>query len=263
MTRVQPKRLLLASGIGIATSIGLVHLNRGGQARPVTTRPVVVVAQAAPAQAPLTASELRIEPRPVAYLAPGAMAQLSQAVGRVPRADLVAGEQLQEAMLYPPGSDGSEVAFPLPPGKRAVTVAVNEVVGVAGFVQPGSVVDVIGTMDIGNTPFSRIILQDIPVLAIAQDAEHPEDPRAKIVSSATLAVTPLQAEKVILASERGKIRLAMRNPEETKVLKLPDVTPQTLEGYDAPAHAGHRYRRAVSEPAILVIRGSSTEVVYR
>ncbi|MNL13818.1 hypothetical protein D3C87_1347370 [compost metagenome] len=143
----------------------------------------------------------------------------------------------------------------------------------AGFVQPGSLVDVVGTLDIDNQPVSKVLLQKIQVLAIAQDYEKKEEQEAKVVSSATLAVTPQESEVLILAADRGKIRLAMRSANEAEDVKTSGVTPETLTAgkKSAPVRTGasKTVTRTVKVPvpkpneAILVIRGTSTEQVYR
>jgi pilus assembly protein CpaB len=82
--------------------------------------------------------------------------------------NLLPGEPLLEARLQQPGDPVGAGTLPVPVGYRAVTVAVDEVVGVAGFVVPGSRVDVVATMDLDGMPTSRVILEDLVVLAVAQ-----------------------------------------------------------------------------------------------
>jgi pilus assembly protein CpaB len=207
----------------------------------------------------------------------------ASAVGRVAKADLLPGEILVEGRLFPPGrTEDLPQVLPVPLGKRAVTVAVDEVVGVAGFVMPGTHVDVVGTLDVEGQAVTRVILQRILVLAIAQDAKRKDDPEAKIVSSATLAVTPQESQMLILAADRGKIRLAMRGPNEGAAVQIAPITPAALLGHPAPReHAQsapktitrtvvreRAIRTAVPAPhatplSIMVIRGTQTETVYR
>jgi pilus assembly protein CpaB len=98
-----------------------------------------------------------------------------------------------------------------------MTVKVDDVIGVAGFLQPGTMVDVLtvieqpGTMVSGN-PISKIVLQNVKVLASGQNLDKPKDDReADTVKAVTLQVTPDQAEKLALASTEGKLRLVLRN----------------------------------------------------
>jgi pilus assembly protein CpaB len=127
---------------------------------------------------------------------------------------------------------------------------------------------------------SKVILQKIQVLATAQNYEKSDETEAKVVSSATLAVTPQESEILILASDRGKIRLAMRSPREEAQIKTSGASPEFFAGpRPKPAPVAARaarpaqpkvITRTVTVPvpqkpdeAILVIRGTSTEKVYR
>jgi Flp pilus assembly protein CpaB len=98
----------------------------------------------------------------------------------------------------------------LPKDKRALTIPVNEVVDVAGFVVPGDRVDVIGTVSVKDQNLSKIFLQDIPVLAIAQTVEEKRGEQPHVTTSATLALTPDEAEILTQVDNNGKVRLALR-----------------------------------------------------
>ena len=90
------------------------------------------------------------------------------------------------------------------PNDRAITVKVNEVVGVAGFLAPGSHVDLlVNIKDDRDTAISRVVLERIMVLAVAQEARRPEETKARVVNAVTLEVTPEQAEKIDLARNVG------------------------------------------------------------
>ncbi|MNX28979.1 SAF domain protein [compost metagenome] len=273
------QRLLVASALGLATSGALFYYvnSSATEADAGVPKGTVLVAIAPiPANSKVTPDQVKVESRPVAFIPQGAALMPEEVVGRVSKAELYPGEAVLDAKFYPAGQEASMV-LPVPPGKRAVTVAVDEVVGVAGFVQPGSLVDVVGTLDIDNQPVSKVLLQKIQVLAIAQDYEKKEEQEAKVVSSATLAVTPQESEVLILAADRGKIRLAMRSANEEEDVKTTGITPEALTSKPkAPAtrtvvRTGptKTVTRTVKVPvpkpdeAILVIRGTSTEQVYR
>jgi len=127
------------------------------------------------------------------------------------------------------------LAFSLGPGERAVTIAVTEVSSVGGMVRPGDRVDVIVTVDIAprdpnqpKTTYTTTLLSDIRILATGQRLS-PEDKKDKKESGfqhVTLAVTPPQAQKLVLAAERGSIRLALRFPTDKEEVKLPATTVQ-------------------------------------
>src|SRR5690606_36281457 len=103
------------------------------------------------------------------------------------------------------------LTFSIPPDKRAVSVGVNEVIGVAGFVKPGDRVDVLATFDrnFSGQDMTTTILQDVQVLATAQETESDPE-KAEVTTTVTLAVSLDEAERLTLAEERGTLRLVLR-----------------------------------------------------
>ena len=104
----------------------------------------------------------------------------------------------------------------IPEGYRAMTVKVDDVVGISGFIMPGTLVDVVVTItpdDRSSDPISKIVLQNIKVLASGQNIDKPKNDREveRSIRAVTLQVTPEQAEKLALASSEGKLQLVMRN----------------------------------------------------
>ncbi|UCF38712.1 MAG: Flp pilus assembly protein CpaB, partial [Acidobacteriota bacterium] len=123
-------------------------------------------------------------------------------------------EPFLEAKLAPKGA-GAGLTAVIPDGMRALSVKVNDVIGVAGFVVPGSRVDVIltGSADSNrSSDTSKIILENVEVLAAGQNIERDAQGKPQSVQVVTLTVTPEQAQKLALASQDGKIQLALRNP---------------------------------------------------
>lgn len=196
-------------------SAGLVYTYVQGlttpPSRPVTLVPVVVPTRAIPARAVITPDMLERRALPVDYMHADAITDLKEAEGRITRAELVTGEPILRGRLFPPGETPT-MTFAIPPGKRAVTVAVNEVIGVAGFVKPGDRVDVLGTFDspLATTPTTVTILQDVEVLAISQEMNLDEREKARLATTVTLAVSLAEAERLTLAEERGSLRLVLR-----------------------------------------------------
>jgi pilus assembly protein CpaB len=145
--------------------------------------------------------------------------------GRVAIMNIGAREPVTEARLAPIGTAGGLSAV-IPEGYRAMTVKVDDVVGISGFIMPGTLVDIVVVIQPADTaqqdPISKIVLQNIKVLANGQNIDQPDDQReANSVKAVTLLVTPEQAEKLALASSEGKLQLVMRNStdqgdEETK-----------------------------------------------
>lgn len=115
------------------------------------------------------------------------------------------------------------LSYNIPEDKRAVTVAVNEVIGVAGFIKPGDKVDVIATFAF-DPPQSTTILQNVTVLAIAQEMQSDAEQKAKLSTSVTFALSPSQAERLVLAESLGEIRLALRPPQAVGIASAKGTT---------------------------------------
>ena len=136
--------------------------------------------------------------------------------GRVAVTNIAPREPITDSRLAPEGTAGGLSAV-IPEGYRAMTVKVDDVVGISGFIMPGALVDVVVTIDPAEhagmqDPVSKIVLQNIKVLANGQNIDKPENQReANSVKAITLQVTPEQAEKLALASSEGKLQLVMRN----------------------------------------------------
>lgn len=135
--------------------------------------------------------------------------------GRVAVVNIAPREPITESRLAPEGTAGGLSAV-IPEGYRAMTVKVDDVVGISGFIMPGTLVDVVVVIhpedNNAQGPISKIVLQSIKVLANGQNIDKPENQRdANSVKVVTLLVTPEQAEKLALASSEGKLQLVMRN----------------------------------------------------
>ena len=155
------------------------------------------------------------------------------------RTSLARGEPVIESKLAPVGTKGGLSAV-IADGSRAITVRVNDVVGVAGFALPGNYVDVIvntqeqqGKTD--GQSISKIVLEHILVLAVAQQVSR-DDTAPKVVNAVTLEVTPDQAERLDLARSVGTLSLVLRNRVDQKTLNTDGATKLTLLGKEpAPA----------------------------
>lgn len=144
----------------------------------------------------------------------GPLTQLNQAVDRVVLMPLLRGEPLLLSKLAPAGEKGG-LSSVLQEGQRAVTVKVNEIVGVAGFALPGNYVDVmINTPDKQDQPVSKIVIERIQVLAVAQDVSSNEN-KPRVVNAVTLLVSPQQAEQIDLARNVGTLSLVLRSQSDT------------------------------------------------
>ena len=169
----------------------------------------------------------------------GAFASLDALQGRVLRVGVLRGDALVERKLAPAGAQGGLSAV-ITQGKRAMTVRVNDVVGVAGFALPGTFVDVMvntqkGRGDDGH--ISKTVLEQVLVLAVAQEASRDET-QPKVVSAVTLELTPQDAEKLDLARSVGTLSLVLRNQVDRQRVNTAGTTKQQLlDGSAAPLAA--------------------------
>ena len=191
---------------------------------------------------PISLSQLKLVKLTAANQPIGVIRNMEDIIGRIPNLNIAAGEIITDRMLYSANSS-SGMAFAIAAGKRAMTMGVNEVSNVAGFVTPGSYVDVLFSSkdDVGHFN-SRIILQRILVLAVAQDRVVPEDTKPRLVNSVTLELTPPQVEALDAARLAGNISLVLRNQVEAS---------SAVEATQT---------RTSSENGVEVIRGTSVRV---
>lgn len=172
---------------------------------------------------------------PTGAVPAGAFNDPKKLEGRVVRSSIYKGEPVLAPKLAPEGTKAGLDSV-IKEGRRAITVKVNEVVGVAGFLAPGSYVDLlVNIKDDRDSPISRVVLQRIMVLAVAQEAQRPDETRPKVVNAVTLEVTPEQAEKIDLARNIGTLSLMLRNQVDTKDGPTDGVRRQDLFAKGEPA----------------------------
>jgi pilus assembly protein CpaB len=178
---------------------------------------VVVAKMEIPLGAKITVEQLALAPMPNASAPEGAFLKLEEVVGRVAVTPIGVREPITKLKLAPEGV-GAGLSAVIPEGYRAMTVKVDDIVGVSGFVMPGSYVDVVAVIvpvaasNSPQGPVSKIVLQNIKVLASGPKIDSPQDQRQPAeVKAVTLQVTPGEAEKLVLAANEGKLQLVMRN----------------------------------------------------
>jgi len=202
---------------------------------------------------------LKMLEMPAEYVPPGSFSTVDDVLDRVTVQPIVAGEILMQARFVD-YDDGSTLAAMVAKQMRAVTVRVDDVIGVAGFLLPGNRVDVLASRREANRRASaETILRDIKVLAVDQTAAT-EKNEPVIVRAVTLEVKPEQAEILFRAREEGSIQLTLRNPLEEESMVADDKPEEPVRSETAapPAPAPRR----VSPPAtrafpVTVIRGTS------
>jgi len=177
---------------------------------------------------------------------PGAVVSMDEIAGMVSQENILAGDILRPER-FSQHLEGSTLAAVISPDKRAVTVRVNDVVGVAGFLLPGNEVDVLATKKEKKKFVTETVLKKIKVLAVDQTKSTKKN-EPVIVRAVTLETTPAQAETLVKAREEGSIQLTLRNP-------LEELAPTAPAKKAAPVRH-NPYRTAY----VTVIRGTSSEL---
>lgn len=186
---------------------------------------------------------------------PGSFDDAKVLSSRVAKVNIARGEPIVETKLAPEGTTGG-LSGVISEGKRAITVRVNDVVGVAGFALPGNKVDIlVNTKDDNDKPISKIVLEQILLLAVAQDLGRDET-KPKVVNAVTLEVTPEQAEKLDLARSIGTLSLVLRNQIDAKPVATAGVRTKDLLMLTAAAKSTPAFRSRQPEPGIEIIRGT-------
>lgn len=237
---------LIAGGAAVLAALAVLIFSAGlWRDQSFQNQPVyaVVAARNIPPQTEILPSDVELLSLPRRYLQPAAVQQLDEAVGRVAATAIPQGTQVTLATTLSPTAKAG-IAGSLPTGHRAVTIAVDEVNGVAGLVRPGNFVDCLLTLDLGDDAGSRFttfsLLEHIPVIAINRDIFPPavQPPRGKEKSGmvpasdeggrqlVTVAVSPDAAATLMLAQESGRVHLTLRPQEDSE---LAGVAPLTLD----------------------------------
>jgi pilus assembly protein CpaB len=245
------------------------------------TQPVVVAAADLPLGSELKKEDLTVVNFPVGSAPAGAFSKPTDIIGRGVISSIVKNEPVLPAKL---ASKEAGVGLPpvIPDGMRAVSVRVNDVIGVAGYVLPGTRVDVVCTESPSSQPqdaTSKVILSNVQVLTAGTRMEQDQEKgKPQQVTVVTLLVYPEQSERLALASTEGKIQLALRNPLDQGAPETPGIKPAVLLGIaqqKAPAKSAPSPARkntgpvtqatptAAPLPTVEMIRGDkrSSEVI--
>ncbi|MDH3392643.1 MAG: Flp pilus assembly protein CpaB, partial [Desulfobulbaceae bacterium] len=188
---------------------------------------IVIASEDISIGAPLTEKNITLAEWPSTNLPKGHFTDIKGVTGRVAVTKLVAGEPLLAAELAAENSGVGLVAL-IPPGMRAMSIRVDEVIGVSGFVLPNTYVDIISVANSQNGgKKASTILKRILVLAIAQETLA-EEGKPKVVRTVTLQLSPKETEKLALTTSKGSIQLVLRNPleGEKKIAAKPPETPK-------------------------------------
>jgi pilus assembly protein CpaB len=270
--------ILAGGGLAYGT-YNVINAKPVNAAAPAPTQPVVVASADLPLGAALKADDLKIVNFPKGQAPEGAYDKVNDLVGIGVTIPMVRNEVVLPAKL---ATKEAGVGLPpvIPEGMRAVSVRVNEVIGVAGYVLPGNRVDILATAsptDAHQDTITKVILANVQVLTsgtrMEQDQEKGKPMQVTVV---TLLVFPDQAERLALASTEGKIQLALRNPLDKSAPETPGIKPATLMGLAkapapvrtstktlAPVPVTTQAPAAAILPTVEVIRGDkrSAEVI--
>lgn len=225
---------------------------------------IVVAKVEIPLGAKIVAEQLTTVQTPQNATPDGTFDDPAKVLGRVTATRILPREAIINSRLAGAGAIAGLSAI-IPEGYRAMTVKVDDETGISGFVMPGALVDVLAVINTNGEVVSKIILQNIKVLANGDNLDEPGDKReAKSVRTVTLLVTPAQSEKLTLASADGKLRLAMRSSvdqgdEQTsgasrrtlltgeRAVLVPEVSPSPVRN-PAPRPAQSRARARLDLP---------------
>ncbi len=253
---------------GLLAAVSVSRYLSSAQAYTKNLNRVAVAKVAIPVGTKIIPEQIMVVQFPKESTPDGAFDSPEKLAGRVAVTNIAAREPVTEARLAPEGTAGG-LSAAIPEGYRAMTVKVDDVVGISGFIMPDTLVDVVVVIDPEEKsdvqgPISKIVLQNIKVLANGQNIDKPEDERtANSVKAVTLLVTPEQAEKLALASSEGKLQLVMRNSIDQGDEQTTGITKRTLLGGDravpAPEPGSLKSEQPKLEPRARRVR-AHTEV---
>ena len=222
----------------------------------VATKPVVVAVKDIPAGAALDKQSLEVKQWPAVAVPKDAMATLETSVGRVARVPVFIGEAIVPGRLARAGTaPGLEAR--IAPGMRAMSVRINDVAGMSGLVQPNSRVDVLVSLretgGHGTEEVAKLFLENMRVLSMGSRTTRDDTGDPAPATTATLEVTPVQAEKLAVAMRQGMIQLVLRGFDDTdstrtKGSSSSEVLAQLRDAKPAPVVAQAPERPARSTP---------------
>jgi pilus assembly protein CpaB len=225
--------IAILAGGGLAYGTYNFIQNQPAAATAAPTQPVVVAAADLQLGAELKKEDLQVIGFPAGKAPEGTFSKVSDVIGRGLIVPVVKNEPLLAGKLASKEA-GSGLPPVIPEGMRAVSVRVNEVVGVAGYVLPGNRVDVVATASPTEAHAditSRVILSNVQVLTAGTRMEQDQEKGKPMpVTVVTLLVNPEQSERLALASTEGKIQLALRNPLDQGAPATPGIKTAGLMG---------------------------------
>ncbi len=222
------RRIALALVIALVVSAGATFMfyskvRTARDTQPKTTK-VVAAKDVLRAGTQLSADNIVLIDWPANITLQGAYTKIEDVVGRPLIQPVAANQPILESVLAQPGS-GLGLTVRIPEGMRAVSVSSNAVVGVAGFLYPGSHVDILVTYRPLNeqNPITQTVLQNVEVLSAGQKIEPDPQGKPETVNVVTLLLNPVDSEKLVLATSQGSIQFALRNGVDTTSTTTPGI----------------------------------------
>ena len=254
---------IMALAVGLMASYvvyGRLRSASGANAEPGSD--VIVAATDLPVGAKLEERDILLVSYPKSNLPAGVFTKRSQVLGRGVILPVNKGEFLLPSKLAPLNA-GSGLPSLIPTGMRAVSVRVNDVVSVAGFVQPGSRVDVMLTGNAGTGERqTTTVLTNVAVIAVGKNLERAPGGEASTAPVITLLVSPDDAQKLALAGQEGRIQLALRNPLDTRETEVAATRESSLYPTGTtPPPAKTRIRKVTANSAPLPPQTYTVETI--
>lgn len=211
--------------------------------QPHNLRSVVMAKKDIAANQLIGSEDIMVKKIPAEYVCQEAFNNKEAVVGRMAVNHISSGEQVAKNRVLNEKNRQKKLTYSIPKGKRAISVAINDVTAVSGFIQPGDQVDVLSTADIPVSvgggeqvrTYCLLSLQDITVLAVGKTLPGASGTEAAKKNSSsgdtrtiTLAVSPREAQMLTMAAERGRIRLMLRSPGDQERPALPALELRNL-----------------------------------
>ena len=242
--------LLMAAGAAFVANNWVVARVIPGQGNGENSESVVAAAMAIPFATKVDERHLKLVEMPEGLTPDGFFKTVEDVIGKVSTTNISRGEILVTER-FRTHTTGSTLAALVTENMRAVTVRVDDVVGVAGFLLPGNTVDILASRKMGKRAITKTILTNIKVLAVDQTASS-ESNEPVIVRAVTLEMKPKQAEVLFQARTEGRIQLTLRNPLEMEPEPPPPAAPKKRV-----ASKTSPVRRAAPPSEVIVIRGTT------
>ena len=199
------------------------------------TKAVVVASKQIPAGTKLTEEYLTIKQFPIQAVPKDYPSSIQLIKGRIVMSTIQLDEVITESRLIGAGTAGG-LSVVIPPNQRAITIKVNEVIGVGGFINPGDRIDIVSILRKDKNTLSKTILQNVLILAVGDkifDPDNLSEIGTKIVSQITVALSSKDSEKLSLASEAGQLQLVLRPHVENTIASTEGITLEDVYGYFA------------------------------